>query len=239
MVDFHSMASAKRTYRTHYRRNQSRLMIEGTRHVILTGARKVLNDRGYGATTIEAIAREAGVAAQTVYANFGSKRAILIDLLQLVESDAELLEIIGRFTAEMDPTRRLKLGVSFNRVFYGRSADVYRILVGAAATDPKVAELELLAEADRRRRCASIARGLARAGVLLHGLPQRKATDILFALTGAEVFHLLVTRSGWTAVEYEEWLLMTLEALLLGKNLESPASASRPVSTSPRTMKAR
>ena len=233
------MAAIKRPYRSQYRRNQSRLMVEGTRRVILTGARKMFNQRGYGATTIEAIAKEAGVAVQTVYANFGSKGALLIDLLQLVQSDGALLEIIGRFVAETDPTMKLRLAVSFNRLFYEQTGDVYRILVGAAASDHKIAELERLAETDRRQRCASIARGLARAGTLRAGLTQREAIDALFALTGAEIFHLLVTRSGWTPVEYEEWLLMSLEAFLLGKALRPVIGGTRPaVRRTPRATRA-
>jgi AcrR family transcriptional regulator len=208
-------------------------MVEGTRRVILAGARRLFNNRGYGATTIEAIAKEAGVAVQTVYANFGSKRALLIDLLQLVQSDGDLLEIIGRFAAETDPTEKLRLGVAFNRLFYEQAGDVYRILVGAAASDPKIAELEGLAEADRRQRCVSIVRGWTRAGNLRKGLAQREAIDVLFSLTGAEIFHLLVTRSGWTPVEYGEWLLMSLEAFLLGKALHPVIGATRPLARRP------
>jgi AcrR family transcriptional regulator len=239
MLASHVMAAAKKNYRTQYRRNQSRLLIEGTRSVILMGARNVFNDRGYGATTMEAIAKEAGVAVQTVYANFGSKRAMVIDLLQLAHSDGDLIEIIGRFAKETDPAKKLRLGVSFNRIFYERAADVYRILLGAAASDPKIAELEQVAEEERRQRCAGMARGWARAGTLRKGVTQREATDVLFTLTGPEVFRLLVTRSGWTAVEYEDWLLMSLESFLLGRALHPVVGASRPaVRRPPRATKA-
>jgi AcrR family transcriptional regulator len=222
------MSAVKRDYRAQYRRGQAKLLAEGTRRVIVTSARKLFGSRGYGATTLEAIARDSGVAVQTVYANFGTKRAILLELLKLAQGEGELLAIIGQFVAEKDPVRRLKLGVAFNRAFYEQSGDVYRILLGAAASDPVIAKLEHLAEEDVRGRCAGIVRALARSGRLRKGLTQKEGTDLLATLSSPEIFRLLVTSSGWSPAEYETWLLMTFEALVLGTPLRPVLAPSRP-----------
>ena len=58
-----------------------------TRNRIARAARILFTDRGYGATTLVAIAAEAGVAVQTVYAVYGSKANILRTLLQALVSD--------------------------------------------------------------------------------------------------------------------------------------------------------
>ena len=213
------MPAVKRDYRAQYRRGQARLLAEGTRRVIVTSARKLFGSRGYGATTLEAIARDAGVAVQTVYANFGTKRAILLELLKVAQSEGELLAIIGQFVAEKDPLKRLRLGATFNRVFYEQSGDVYRILLGAAANDPVIAKLEHVAEEDVRGRCAGIVQALARSGRLRKGLTQKEGSDLLMTLSSPEIFRLLVMRSGWTPAEYEAWLLMMFEALVLGRPL--------------------
>jgi AcrR family transcriptional regulator len=221
------MTAVKRDYRAQYRRGQAKLLAEGTRRVIVTSARKLFGSRGYGATTLEAIARDAGVAVQTVYANFGTKRAILLELLKFSESEGELLSIIGQFVAEKDPIRKLQLGAAFNRIYYGQAADVYRILLGAAASDPVIAKLEHVAEEDLRGRCAGIVRGLARTGGLRKGLTQKEGVDLLAMLSSPEIYRLLVTRSGWSPAEYETWLLMTFEAFLLGTPLRPTLPPAR------------
>ena len=47
-----------------------------TRRLISEAARDLFLERGYAATTMDAIAGEAGVAVSTVYAIFKNKRAI-------------------------------------------------------------------------------------------------------------------------------------------------------------------
>jgi AcrR family transcriptional regulator len=221
------MPPVKRDYRSQYRRGQAKLLAEGTRRVIVNSARKLFANRGYGATTIEAIAREGGIAVQTVYANFGTKRAILLELLQMAQAQGELLTIIGQFAAEKDPARMVRLGAAFNRRFYEQAGDVIRIMVGAAASDPVIAKLEHLAEEDVRGRCARVVRAWARSGALRKGMSQKEATDLLVAFTSPEIFRLLVTSSGWSPDEYEAWFVVTLESLILGTPYRPVLAASR------------
>ena len=56
-----------------YRQEQA----AATRDRIAEAARRLFADQGYGSTSIETIAAEAGVAVRTVYAAFGAKREIL------------------------------------------------------------------------------------------------------------------------------------------------------------------
>ena len=48
-----------------------------TRRLIVDAARELFLERGYAATTMDAIAKEAGVAVSTVYAIYKNKRNIL------------------------------------------------------------------------------------------------------------------------------------------------------------------
>ena len=72
-------------------------MRDGTRprapERISEAARALFVERGYTATTIEAIAKEAGVGISTVYAVYGNKREIL--------ADAKLEKIFGKKKASM------------------------------------------------------------------------------------------------------------------------------------------
>src|SRR6266508_6740329 len=64
-----------------------------TRSAVLGAAKKLFIAEGYGATTIQAIADEADVAVQTVYAVFGNKRSILAELVDvsIAGDDAEIV----------------------------------------------------------------------------------------------------------------------------------------------------
>src|SRR5215204_3120445 len=68
-----------------------------TRRQIVEAARQLFAERGYVGTTIEAIAQAAGVAGETVYATFGSKRAILARLVDVsVGGDEQPIPLLER-----------------------------------------------------------------------------------------------------------------------------------------------
>ena len=102
---------SKRTYDSSRRKEQARL----TRREIIKAARKLFITYGYSGATMESIAREAGVAVETVYASFGSKRAILSNLIavSLVGDDEPipLLQRQGPLTVmqEKDQLRQIQL----------------------------------------------------------------------------------------------------------------------------------
>ena len=63
----------------------------------MDAALRLFLERGYVATTIEAIAREAAVAPATVYQAFGTKQAILARVLdQAIAGDAEPAALLDR-----------------------------------------------------------------------------------------------------------------------------------------------
>ena len=86
-----------------------------TQRQIVEAARGLFTERGYAGTTIEAIASGAGVAAETVYAGFGSKRAVLQRLVTVsVVGDAEPIPMIDRpavqeMIREPDQRRQIQL----------------------------------------------------------------------------------------------------------------------------------
>ncbi|MFD0430969.1 TetR/AcrR family transcriptional regulator [Streptomyces zhihengii] len=60
-----------------------RLKAQQTRNRMLEAAMSLFVEHGYGATTIDSIAREAKVAVQTIYFSFGSKQQILKELIDV------------------------------------------------------------------------------------------------------------------------------------------------------------
>src|SRR5919204_4042216 len=95
----------RRPYRSPARRRQA----AATRARVAAAARRLFVERGYAATTVEAIARAAGVAVPTLYAAVGGKRAVLWALLEAMARDVGVPDRYDLVVAEPDPVRRLQL----------------------------------------------------------------------------------------------------------------------------------
>lgn len=191
------------------------------RAAVIDAARTLFLERGYGATTIEAISASSDVPPATVYRLFSSKRGILKAILDVsIAGDDEPVAVSDRpqvqaAVADADPRGQVAGFVATAADINARSAPVYRILVGAASSDPDAAAL--LEELNQQRRSGQgqLARALAQRGALRTDLRQRDAVDIIYTLMSPEVYRLLVVDRRWTPQRYQRWLTETLSASLL------------------------
>ena len=220
------MPDVKRPYHAPHRQRQAR----ATRERIAAAARRLFARDGYAATTIQAIAREAGVAVQTVYATFGTKRAILLALLDAMEAEGGVAELQEATTAAADdPTRQIREWVAFSRRFFERGADLLEVARAAGTADPDVRALGRAGDERRREGARSRVRSWAALGVLRPGLAETEAADVVWALLGPDVFRLLVLECGWPSGRYEAWLEAELEGLLQERFRSAPrAEVTRP-----------
>jgi AcrR family transcriptional regulator len=188
---------------------------------VVDAARVLFLERGYGATTVEAISARSDVPAATVYRLFSSKRGILKALLDVsIVGDDEATPLADRphvrsLAIDPDPGSQLAGFVGVTAQVNSRTAPVYRILVSAASSDAEAAAL--LDDLTRQRQQGQqlIARSLARAGALRPKLRERDAADIIHALMSPEVYRLLVLDRGWRPERYEQWLVGVLTDQLL------------------------
>ena len=135
--------SVKRSYSSAKRASQAR----ETRRSILQAAQELFVANGYAATTIQAIADRAGVAVQTLYAVFGTKRELLRQLIESTITDgtdpvpmAERAESRA-VAAEPDDRRRAEMDAAVGRAIIERVAPVVRVAEEAAASDPELAAM--------------------------------------------------------------------------------------------------
>jgi AcrR family transcriptional regulator len=204
----------KRSYDSIKRRESA----EQTRLRIAQSGRTLFVQSGYGATSIEAIAKHAGVAVPTFYATYGSKRALLFALLDAADAQADVIALRDSLRdAAATPGRQLSLMVSFTRHLYQQSADLIEVARSAGSMEPDLAALWVEGEQRRLRGVAPIVHSWAAAGALRQPLSERDALDILWSLMGADNYRLFVTERGWPPERYEKWLTVTLKTLLLRK----------------------
>jgi TetR/AcrR family transcriptional regulator of autoinduction and epiphytic fitness len=207
----------KRKYDSSRRKEQARL----TRLQITEAARRLFVARGYAGATIDAIAEEAGVAQETVYAIFGSKRKILAFLLDIsVGGDDQPLGVLNRpepqgILHDTDQKRQLVLFSAGIARIMGRAAPVFEIMRSAAKTEPEIAELLQNLLEERLQNLTFFVRSLAANGRLRDGLDVEQAGEIVWAMTSPELFQLLTGSRSWSNDRYVQWLSDTLVRLLL------------------------
>ncbi len=111
--------------------------------------------KGYGTTTIADIARDAGVAVETVYAAFRNKRTLLRQVWFVsFRGDEEDIRLWDRpeihaVIAEPDLALRFKAQAAVYPAVFRRITPLLLMLQGAAASQPDAAAM--LAEFDERR----------------------------------------------------------------------------------------
>jgi TetR/AcrR family transcriptional regulator of autoinduction and epiphytic fitness len=207
----------KRPYQSARREQQARQ----TRHAILAAAAKLFVTPGYAATPLTAIAAEAGVAVQTVYAAFGSKRQLLSALVDVtIAGDDEPVALPDReFVAAIraEPTARAKLA-RYARHLAGvqaRQADVLIALSGAATADPDAAQIWRKNLDDRRRGMLGFAADLAATGEIRPGLELDRIADVLWLAMDVRNYDWLVRQRRWSPEQYQRWYADTVAGALL------------------------
>ncbi len=192
-----------------------------TRVRVLDAARTLFIERGYVATTIDAIAERADVSPETVYSTFGNKRSVLSELVDVaIAGDVDAVPILERdwvqeIRVEPDLHRRLRLLAGQGRSILERRAAVDEVVRGAAAADADIAALRDLGLAQRRAGQRELLRVVVGATGLRAGLDLEAAADILYAIGSPETFRLLVVDRGWSPSRFEAWYGDALERLLL------------------------
>lgn len=187
---------------------------------MLGAARDLFTVHGYTATTMKAIADRAGMAVQTLYFTFATKRAILSELLDVeIAGDAEPVATLDRpWVAEAlaaPAGEQLRLQVAAAARILARVAPLLEVVRSAAATDPEIAELWRANIAQRHTVQLRFAEALAGKGALRPGTDPARAADIALAVLAPETYHLLVDERGWTPRAWREWATDALARQLL------------------------
>ncbi len=203
-----------RTYDSSRRRAQA----AQTRRAILDAAQRGFEQDGYVATTMEAVAQEAGVALKTVYLAVSTKAGLLRAVWDLVlKGDTDEAPVAERswyldVLEEPDPERKLRLVAHHSVAVKRRIGPMLRTIRSAAAVDPEGAALWELIQTDFHANQGAIVESLA---AVRPGLDVERSTDVLWALNHPDVWLLFVDR-GWSPEDFEAWFADTLVAQLLG-----------------------
>ncbi len=201
-------ASAKRSYESPRRRASA----ADTRLAVIAAATRLFTERGW-ATSVRDIAREAGVAVETVYSVVGSKRELLKVAMDVaIVGDDEPVSLAERheFAALAEGDRETRLGRAAAMIAdqYSRVAALHHALDQGAEADAELAELKRLAH---EQQLTTFGDGLALA---LGRRPDPELVDGLQAISSPATYLHLIRMAGWTQRQYQQWLGQTLLRLV-------------------------
>lgn len=192
-----------------------------TRRRLLDAAYRLFLEQGYSAATIPAIAEEAGVAVPTVYWVFGSKRALLMELVShtFVGDDGRIplaqQPWWQAILVEADPATMLERAADLSLRVLERTAGVFEVLRGAATADPEIATYVRETSDRRRQDMQSLAHALLTTGGLRPELTEEEAADLLWTMSAPDWYRMLVVERGWSPEQFKAWLLGSLTSFLL------------------------
>ena len=212
---------AERVKTRRYESPRRREQAAATRRQILEAAQRLFERQGYAATTMAAIAAEAGVALKTVYVAFETKSGLLRALWHLLlRGDQEDAPVADRrwyqeVLEEPDPDRLLRLTARNSRAVKERAGALMGVIRSAASTDADIADLWARIQADFHDNQRGIVKALHARKALRPGLGVARAADVLWTLNHPDLWLLLVGERGWTPGEWERWFTDVARSQLL------------------------
>jgi AcrR family transcriptional regulator len=197
---------------------------EATRRKIISAAEVEFLTAGYHGATIAAIAKRAGVAAQTVYFVFHNKAELISAVIEnavLGPDDPTPPHETTWWAAMVDerrPAKALEIFVRGAAPIFERTSGIVMVLHAAALTDEELRGTDARHEQMRYDAFRQVVETLVSKGRLKDGLDIRSATDVLMTIYGEEVCHYMTTSRGWTHDRYIDWVCEVLPPMLFGRS---------------------
>ncbi len=193
-----------------YDSSRRRAQAQRTQSRVVEVARQHFLTAGYGATSISAIAAEAGASVESVYKSFGGKARLLKGVFDAEFAGPGVLssnETAQRLSAEEhDPYTRLRAFGTLVAEIGPRVTPIALLVRDGAVSDPDLARVWEQLNQERLARMASHAERLDRDGHLRPAVSVTEARDVLWSLSSPELYDLLVRRQRWEVNRFGSWV---------------------------------
>jgi AcrR family transcriptional regulator len=208
------VTEGKRVYRSPLRAEQA----QRTRVAVLDAAGRCFVEKCYAGTTMRDVAERAGVSVQTVFGQ-GSKASLLLACVdRAVVGDDEAAPLLARegivrLLEARDRSEKLRLLREAARRYIPQTGPMLKVFAAAAPVDPEIAAA--FEEYGRRRYQDNRALMESLAPWLRRDLSVDRATDIFWTVFDSSVSDALIEARGWSLDDYCDWLIDSVERLLL------------------------
>ncbi|MEV6558381.1 helix-turn-helix domain-containing protein [Nocardia sp. NPDC051756] len=183
---------------------------------IARAARTLFVAKGWAATTVRDVAREAGVSVPTVYAAYGNKNGLTWALADSADLSADVARLLTELEATPEPPRQLAVMIAYDRRLFERAGEVIVLLREACRTEPELAQ----AYRDARIRADDAHRQVLSTWpphTLHPDIDLETALDIYAALCNIDVYTELTVERHWPPARVEKWWERALTRELLAE----------------------
>lgn len=205
------MKQSKRAYSSSKRKEQALK----TQQAILHAAKKLFQQKGFDTVTLREIAEEATVSLPTIFALFKSKQGLLQEILDQAIPKETFNALAEASFQKKHPEEKLAITAKMARTIYEGEAELIDLLRGASTIASACRNVEKAMEERRYERQETFVESLYKEGFLKKTLSLKEAKDLLWALTGRDLYRLLVLEKSWSPASYEVWLHKQLLVTLL------------------------
>lgn len=210
------MAEVKRNYDATSRRERARQR----RRDVVVAAQELFEADGFQATTISAVARRAGVSAESIYKGFGTKAALAKAVFDFViAGDDEPVPLAERpeiraVRDEPDVRRKLRLYADGMVQRQARSARVQILIRDGRHSDDTLRETWQTLLDERLTGMTMFARHLHETGALRADITVDEVADVLWTYISVELYELLVLHRGWSSERYGDHVTAAITAAI-------------------------
>jgi AcrR family transcriptional regulator len=186
-----------------------------TRKALLDAARALMEERGFDAVTLAAVADRAGVSHRALYLHFASRSELLTSLYRHLGTSEHLASSLERVWASPDPVSALDEWARHIARSHPRILTISRAIERARDTDPDAAELWQRTMRNWMASCRRLADWLATEGRLRPPWTPPTAADMLWCLMSWDVTERLTVNRRWSRQKYADHFSALLHATLV------------------------
>jgi AcrR family transcriptional regulator len=183
-----------------------------TRAALLAAARALIEERGFEALTMAAVADSAGVSRRAVYLHYASRAELVTALFDYVSKEEGLAASIEPVWAAPDAVTALDEWARHLARYHPRILAVDLAAERVIQADPDAATHRQIVISDQRSACRRLAGWLEDDQRLAPPWVVQTAADMLWALMSSAAIKSLLTDCGWPAGKYGEHIAVLLRS---------------------------
>ena len=189
-----------------------------TRETLLSTTRAILEEDGFEALTMRAVADRAGVTRAAVYLHFPSRAHLVNALFDYMAAAANLAESLSQVWSAPDAETALMEWARHLAQYHVRLLAVDRAVQRVQHVDPDVTSHRARVSAAKLANCRRLATRIAAESRLASPWTSATAADMLYALSTSDVVEGLVVDRRWSRRRFAEHLGALLTATFVTRD---------------------
>lgn len=186
-----------------------------TRRTLLEATRAILEEAGFEALTIKAVAERAGVTRAAVYLHFTSRAQLVSALFDHMAQTAKLAESLDPVWKAPDAATALEEWARHLARYHVRLLAIDRAVQRVCDHDADAAAHQARVAAAKLANCRRLADRIHAEGRLAEPWTPTTAADIIYALATSDVIESLTVDRRWSRQRLADGLAALLRSTLM------------------------